>query len=164
MRIAGVANPQGLWGETAAPDGQLIANYVNNSGGVLTVGDVVVATDVAGILATTTTTASSPHVIGVVAEPYGGALGAAGSGLTYASGTIVPVIIKGPGRINIGGNTVAAGANLSTSATAKVAAVAADAASVAALQALVGTFIAIARESQAAKDAGNTIRAYINKM
>lgn len=164
MRTPQIANQQGLWGETASPDGQLIAMYVNNSGGVLTVGDVVIASDVAGILCTTTTTASSPHVVGVVSEPYGGALGAAGSALTYASGANVPVLIKGPGRINIGANTVAAGANLATSATVKVAATPANAASVAALQALVGTFIGIAREADSAKDAGNTIRAYINKM
>lgn len=164
MRTPAIANQQGLWGENASPDGQLIAMYVNNSGGTLTVGDVVIATDVAGILATTTTTASSPHVVGVVSEPYGGALGAAASGFTYASGANVPVVVKGPARINIGGNTVAAGGNLATSTVAKVAATPGAAASVAALQALVGTFIAIAREADGAKDAGNTIRAYINKM
>jgi hypothetical protein len=76
----------------------------------------------------------------------------------------MPIIIKGPARINIAANTVAAGGNLSSSAVAKVAATAAAAGSVGALQGLVGSFIAIALESQAAKDANNTIRAYISKM
>lgn len=162
MRTKSISNPQGLLGGTADPDGQLVVNYTNNSGGTLTDGDVVICSEVTGTLATTTTTASSPHVIGVVGK--GGPLGAAASGDTYASGSVVPVIVQGPARINIAANTVAAGAVLSTSTAAKVAAVAGTAASVAALQALVGTFIAVAREADSAKDAGNTIRCDVRKM
>jgi len=44
--------------------------------------------------------------------------------LGIPSGEIVPVVIQGWAYINIGGNTVAAGATLSASATARVAAVA----------------------------------------
>jgi len=70
-------------------------------------------------------------------------------------------VFFGPARINIAANTVAAGAAVATSAAAKVAAVPGTAGSVGALQALVGSFIAVAQESQAAKDANNTIRAMI---
>lgn len=161
-----ITNPTGVWGLT--PDADPTIQYVvNNSGGTLLPGDVVCfTTDVTGVLATTTTTASDVTVLGVVAaqDNPSDSLRTAAAGDTYAAGAIMPVVIKGPARINIAANTVAASAALSTSTAAKVAAVAATAGSVGALQALIGSFIAIALESQAAKDANNTIRCYVNKM
>lgn len=160
-----ISNPAGVWGMTAdAGTEQEYVEVVNNSGATLLPGDVVCfTTDTTGVLITTTTTASDPTVIGVVA-PSDMGLRTVASTETIAAGAVCRVITKGPARINIAANTVAAGANLSTSTAAKVAAKAADAGSVGALQALVGSFIGIALESQAAKDANNTIRAYINKM
>jgi hypothetical protein len=163
-----ISNPGGLYGLTADPN-PISIDVVNNSGGTLLPGDLVCfTTDVTGVLATTTTTPSDTSVWGVVAAKVPSdslnTQSATGPGLPYASGAVMPIIIKGPARINIAANTVAAGGNLSSSAVAKVAATAAAAGSVGALQGLVGSFIAIALESQAAKDANNTIRAYISKM
>lgn len=161
-----ISNPGGLYGLTAdvSPD---IVEVVNNSGGTLLPGDVVCfTTDTTGVLVTTTTTASDVTVLGVVAaqDSVSDSLRTAASTDTYASGAVMPVVVRGPARINIAANTVAAGGNLATTTAAKVAGTPAAAASVAALQALVGSFIGIALESQAAKDANNTIRAYIQKM
>lgn len=157
-----IANPAGVWGMTADPE-PVTVEMVNNSGGTLIAGDVVI-TGVNGVLATTTTTASDKHVCGVVGEHGGGPVGAAVDPTTYAAGAPMPVIVLGPARINIGAQTVADGDNLATTTTAKVAGKAADAANVGALQALVGSFIAVAMEASTAKDASNTIRAWISKM
>lgn len=160
-----ISNPAGLWGETADADPQYKI-VVNNSGGTLLPGDVVcVTTDTTGVLVTTTTTASDVTVLGVVAaqDNPSDSLRTAVATDTYAAGAQMPVIIHGPARINIGANTVAAGGQLASSTAAKVAATPGAAATVAALQALAGSFIGIALESQAAKDANNTIRAFICK-
>ena len=83
------------------------------------------------------------------------------SGATYAAGAVMPVIIRGPARINIGAaNTVAAGDLLTTSAVAKVAQTNAGAPGA---NANTMSLIAIAMEANTAKDANNTIRCYINK-
>lgn len=171
-----IGNPNGSYGLTADPQEQVVVDMVNNSGGTLVEGDLVVCTDVAGINVTTTTSASDTSVIGVVGTGApgtsglvsGGGAGAIGSGLaaasstsTFAAGATMPVVVFGPARVNIAANTVAAKAVLASSAAAKVAAVPATAGSVGALQALVGSFIAVAQESQAAKDANNTIRCII---
>jgi hypothetical protein len=171
-----IGNPAGSYGLTADPQEQWVIDMVNNSGGTLQEGDMVICTDVAGINVTTTTSVSSTQVVGVVGTGApgtsglvtGGGAGAIESGLaaasstnTFASGATMPVVFFGPARVNIAANTVAAGAILSTSAAAKVGAVAAAFGSVALLQAALGSFIAIAQESQAAKDANNTIRCMI---
>jgi hypothetical protein len=158
-----LGNPAGMWGATADTQAQEVIECVNNSGGTLLPGDLVVMTDLNGVLVATTTTASDPAVIGVVL-PVDRGLRTVGAGETYASGAQIPVCVRGPARVNIAANTVAAGAPLASSTAAKVAAVPATAASVAALQALVGSFIGNAMEAQSAKDANNTIRAYIQKM
>jgi hypothetical protein len=163
--------PAPVWGNlTSGQAEQKFIECFNNSGAVLTHGDVVVIDNSAGQMptapgtctgaVTTTTTVSDPKVLGVVSVT-GTADTSAG---TVAAGAAVQVCIGGVARVNIAANTVAAGANLSTSAAAKVAATAGTAATVAALQALVGTFIGIALEAQTAKDANNTIRCLISKM
>lgn len=155
-----IDNPAGAFGQTATALGQIVYWAVNNSGGTLTTGDVVVSLPSASLV-TTTTTASDQLVCGVVGWKQYSNLS---QGLeTFAAGAIVPVVVYGPARIQIAANTVPARAVLSTSAVAKVAAVAANAASVAALQALVGSFVATALEAEAAKDASSTIRCWVFK-
>lgn len=158
-----ISNPAGNWGLTADTDSQTVVHLTNGSGGTLLPGDVVIASGVAGVAATTIAGASSKAVIGVVLPVDYGTRTVA-STETYASGALMPVCIAGPARVNIAANAVAAGDPLSTSAVAKVAATAAAAGSVAALQALIGSFFGSALESQAAKDANNTIMAWISKM
>src|SRR6516225_5222786 len=148
-----IGNPAGSYGLTADPQEQWVIDMVNNSGGTLQEGDLVICSDVAGIQVTTTTTPSSTQVVGVVGTGApgtsglvsGGGAGAIESGLaaasstnTFAAGAVMPVVFFGPARINIAANTVAAGAAVATSAAAKVAAVPGTAGSVGALQALVG--------------------------
>lgn len=162
MTTKTIGNPGGLYGLTADTQTQELVEVVNNSGGTLLPGDLIVI-DVTGVLATTTTTASDTTVLGVVVPTEGGTRTVA-STETVASGAVMRVCIGGVARINIAANTVAAGAALASSTAAKVAAVPGTAATVAALQALIGSFIAVALESQAAKDANNTIRAIIKKM
>jgi hypothetical protein len=65
--------------------------------------------------------------------------------LAVPVGEVMPVVIAGWAYVNIGGNTVAAGAALSTSATARVAAAVATTTYVASSP---GTFIAVALEPQ----------------
>lgn len=164
MPTSQINNPGGVWGLTPNPMSAEYVDALNNSGGTLLPGDVVVfSTDTTGSKITTTTTASDPTVLGVVGARVPSDSLSTQTTDTYAAGAVVPVIIRGPARINIAANTVTAGAALATSTAAKVAAVPGTAGSVAALQALAGSFIATAYESQAAKDANNTIRAYISK-
>lgn len=158
-----ISNPAGLWGLTADTDAQYVVEVVNGSGGTLLPGDVVIASGVAGTTVTTVAGASSKLVVGVVL-PMDRGLRTVAATETYAAGAVMPVCIAGPARINIAANVVVAGDPLSTSAVAKVAAVAGAAASVAALQALIGSFIGTALEATAAKDANNTILAWIAKM
>lgn len=162
---AQITNPGGLYGQTATPSAQDVVDVVNNSAGTLLPGDLVVfAADTTGALATTTTTASDVTVLGVVAAKIPtNSLSTAATTDTYAIGAVMPVIVRGPARINIAANTVAAGVMVASSTAAKVAAVPATAGSVGALQALVGSFIAVTLESQAAKDSNNTIRCYVCK-
>jgi len=160
-----IANPANAFGlpNTDAPAVQVVAEVVNNSGGTLLPGDVVVMSDVNGLLATTSTSVSDMNVKGVVL-PVDRGLRTVGSTETYAAGAVMPVCVLGNARVNIAANTVAAGGNIATSAAAKVGAVPAAAGSVGALQNLIGSFIAVAQESQAAKDANNTIRCHVGKM
>lgn len=158
-----IANPAGSFGLTADTDAQTVVEVVNGSAGTLLPGDVVIASGVAGTTVTTIASASSKLVVGVVL-PTDRGLRTVASTETYAAGALMPVCILGPARINIAANVVVAGDPLSTSAVAKVAAVAAAAGSVAALQALAGSFIGSALEATAAKDANNTIVAWISKM
>lgn len=155
-----IGNPQGVFGQTATSLGQVVKWMKNNSGATITTGDVVI-TDVTGTLATTTTSASNKLAIGVVGWSTYSGLGDTKE--TFAVGANIPVIIYGPARVNIAANTVAAGGNLASSAAAKVAATPANGADAAAVQALIGSFIGVALEADGAKDAGNTIRAFICK-
>jgi hypothetical protein len=72
----------------------------------------------------------------------------------------MPVVISGPARVNIAANTVAANDLLTTSTAAGVAATNAGAP---AANAVVGSILGVALEASGAKDANNTIRAYIMK-
>jgi hypothetical protein len=166
-----IGNPAGSYGLTADPQQQSVIDCVNNSGGTLQEGDVVVCTDVNGIQVTTTTTLNSPQVMGVVGQGApgssglvsgGGAgaietgLGAASSVSTFAAGATVPVVVFGPARVNIGANAVAAaGVQLGTFTTVK------QAATVTLAAGTIGAIIAISQEAAAAKDANNTIRCMV---
>ena len=159
-----IPNPAGLYGLSGVT-APIFREMVNNSGGTVLPGDVVVfATDTTGVLVTTTTTVNDKTVLGVVAARVPSdsinTQPATGPGLPYAAGAVVPVIVNGPARINIAANTVAAGDILTTSAVAKVAATNAGAP---AANAVTQSLIAIALEAQGAKNANNTIRCYINK-
>lgn len=162
-----ITNPQNAWQAGATWQDyqavqQEVVEMVNTSGAARTAGDVVTLdlTTIAdyGQQATSTTTVNDKQVVGVVAPKTQGSLQSQGD--TYAAGAVMPVIVKGPARINIGANAVAAGDVLTTSGTAGQAVTNAGAP---AANAVVGSLIAIAAEASTAKDANNTIRAYINK-
>jgi hypothetical protein len=160
MPEATITNPGSLYGLSATAPNQFV-EMLNNSGASLFPGDVVaIATDVTGVLVTTTTTVNDKTVIGVVGAKVPSDSLNSQAPASYASQAVCPVIIRGPARINIGANTVAAGDLLASSATAKVAATNAG---TPAANAVTGSIIAIALEAYTAKDANNTIRAYINK-
>lgn len=163
-----ITNPNNAWQtgatwQTEQSVQQEVIDTVNTSGAVRTAGDVVVLdlTTIAnyGQLATTSATVNDRQVLGVVAPKAQGSLGSNAD--TYAAGATMPVIIKGPARINIAANVVAAGDLLTPSGVAGVAATNAGAP---AANAVVGSIIGVAAEASGAKDANNTIRAYINKM
>lgn len=160
MPEAMIVNPAGAYGNTATPGGADVVDFVSAAAAARVTGDVVILSGVAGTSIATTTGANSFLVIGVVAPAGVGALGSVSDGTSYAVGAIVPVIIRGPARINIGANTVAAGDLLTTSTTAGVAAT--NAATTVATA--VGTLIAVALEASAAKDANNTIRCWVQRM
>ena len=155
-----IPNPAGLYGLTGVPQPWAI-DLVNNSGGTLLPGDVVVI-DVTGTLANTTTTLNDKTVVGVVgAKAPSDSINtqsATGPGLPYAAGAVIPVIVKGPARINVGANTPALDDTLTPSTVAKVAITNATAL---AANTVIESLIAVALET--AKDANNTLRAYINK-
>lgn len=153
--MAGVkqlGNPAGAWGAAADSAGALVMDF--KASVAVTVGDVVIldVTDTSGNSVTKTTSAASVMVVGVVGEQAQGALGASSSGTTYAAGTVVPVIVYGPARVNVAALAVAASAIVQTSTTSG----AVDDAA-----ATVGTGVALTLESQAAKDAFNTIRCFV---
>ena len=149
-----INNPGGVWGETASSAAVDASDFINNSGGTLSTGDVVCSVD--GMNVTTTTTANDKTVVGVV--------GASGVGQTatnlqtFAAGATVPVITRGPARINVGANTPAANDILTTTTTAKVAGTNAGAP---AANAVVQSLIAVCLS--ATKDANNAVLAWINK-
>jgi hypothetical protein len=155
-----IQNPAGAWQAGATwgtgnvpTSAQRLDEYQNNSGASITTAQVVV-TDVTGSLATTTTTANDKTTIGVVAQRSAGSTQTLQD--TFLAGVPIPVVTQGVARINIGSNTVAVGDILCASGTAGVA--------VTNNAATVGQAIAIALEASSAKDANNTIRAYIKKM
>lgn len=97
---------------------------------------------------------------------YGGAVGTPNA-TNYVPGSMVPVVTRGWAYINIGGNTVAAGASLAMSGTTRVAA--AVTTSGAYVASSPGTFIGVALEAQSAGlgspdgSASKIIRAWIQK-
>jgi hypothetical protein len=158
VKAAQISNPGGLYGQTASVEVDHI-DAVNNSAGARTPGDVVVfATDATGVLATTTTTVNDKTVWGVVGARIPTDSINTQSGVTYAVGAVMPVIIRGPARINVGANTPAAGDLLTTAAVAGTANTNAGAP---AANAVTGSLIGIVRA--AAKDANNTLVAEIHK-
>lgn len=160
----GIANPTGAFGLPLAGTnigGSVVmtndAYYiemVNNSAAARQYGDVMV-TDVTGLNANTTTTANDNTIIGVVAQQNFPVT-------AVAVGAPMLVAVKGVARINIAANTVAANATLTSSGTAAVAqTVTAATAVVVNIQGTLGgwgSLLAVALESQAAKDTNNTIR------
>lgn len=155
-----IQNAGGVWGQAAQPNPQT-TDLLNNTAGTLFPGDVVVV-GADGVTANTSTTVNDKTVVGVVAARTPSdsqSTQPAGSG--YASGQSMNVVFAGPGRINIGANTVAAGDLLTTSASAKVAATNAG---TPAANAVTGSIIAVALEASGAKDGNNTVRAWIGKM
>jgi len=159
-----IPNPAGLYGLSGVPPVQFV-EMVNNSGGTLLPGDVVCfTTDVTGVLVTTSATVNDKTVLGVVAAKVPtdsvNTQSATGPGLPYAAGAVIPVIVKGTARIQVGANNPAAG-DLLTNSAAKTANTNAGAP---AANAVTGSIIGVALEAGAAKDANNTIRAYISKI
>jgi hypothetical protein len=131
---------------------------VNNSGGNLAPGDVVVfATNVTGTLVTTTTTVNDKTVLGVVGGKTD-TLSTYAAGTAYAAGASLPVVVRGPARVNVGAGAPAAGDLLTTAAVAKTAATNAG---TPAANAVTGSIIGIVRA--ATKDANNTVVAEIIK-
>jgi hypothetical protein len=160
MPDAQIANPAGVFGLTASPSTIDVESLQNNSGATRTYGDVVVI-DATGTQVNTTTTANDKTVIGVVGQKAAGGVGAtAGDGTTYAAAAIMPVVVRGIARINIGTTTVAANDLLTTTTTAGVATTNAGAP---AANAVTGSLIGVALEASGAKDSNNTIRAWIQK-
>lgn len=158
-RQINVANT--VWGQPLVGGGsneQILVEVVNNSGGTLQHGDVVVwDTTTAGLptapadggkLVTTSTTANDPQVAGVISATGDASTNAQ----TIAAGGSCWVCIGGVARVNIGAGTVAKGGLLSTTTNAKQAATATTA---------LGNLLGVAMEAQTAKDANNTIRAII---
>jgi hypothetical protein len=155
-----IANPLGAYGNTASPAGMQVVDFNNQAAAARVTGDVVVLSGTGGVNVATTTTANSFLVVGVVSGTGSGPLGAASDATSYAIGAVMPVVIQGPARINIGANTVAANDVLTTSTTAGVA----QTNTATTVATASGTLIGIALEASTAKDANNTIRAWIQKM
>lgn len=147
-----INNVAGVWGGSTSANEPVLIEMVNDSAGTVKQGDVVVTDGVTGRLFTTTTTANDKTVIGVVCTTGDTSTDAT----TIAVGQPCFVAVGGVARVQIGGATVAAGDILATTTTAKLA--------VTNNSATVGQAFAIALESQAAKDAQDTIRCIISKM
>jgi hypothetical protein len=159
-----IVPPIPVWGGygTGVAEQQLLECF-NNSGATLAQGDVVVVDNSAGQMpavvagapngatgaVTTSTTAQDPKTVGVVS--IDGTSNTNG-GIIQPGGTCW-VCVCGIARVQIGANTVAAGAALAQSGTAKQASTPATPA--------VNSNIGAALEAQTAKDANNTIRAFI---
>lgn len=158
--------PNTIWGQPLSGGGsneQILLEVVNNSGGTLAHGDVVVwDTTAAGLptapadggkLITTTTTANDQTVAGVVSVTGDASTNA----LTVASGANCLICVSGVARVQIGANTVTKGTHiLQTFTSAK------QATGIANASALAGAVLGVPLESNAAKDANNTIRAKID--
>lgn len=159
--------PLSVWGAptTGAAEQKLLECF-NNSGAVLQHGDVVIVDTSAGQMpavvagaansstgaVTTTAVAKTPQVVGVVSTT--------GDASTNASqvpiGGVCQVCIAGIARVNVGAGVAAAFSFLQTAAVLKQAA-----GNAAPAAADIGTIFGVALEAAAAKDANNTIRAFI---
>lgn len=155
-----IANPAGAYGNTASPGGTDVVDFVNGAAAARVTGDVVIFSGVAGTTVATTTGANSFLVAGVVAPAGVGPVGTLSDGTSYAVGSIMPVIVRGAARVNVGSNTVTAGDILTTSGTAGVA----QTNTATTVLTAVGTLIAVALEASSAKDANNTIRCWVQRM
>lgn len=148
-----------VWGGLGSGNAeQKYVECFNTSGGTLAHGDVVVVDTSATQMPTapgsctgavkTTVTALDVTVVGVVSV----------DGTPNTNAGTIPVngaclvCISGVARVNIGANTVAAGAALGTTTTAKQAG---------SVTATIGATLGFALEAQTAKDANNTIRALV---
>lgn len=148
-----ISNVLGSGGNTATQI-PTVRYFVNAAAAALNPGDVVILSGVNGLAVTTTTSAASLLVVGVVGEPTQGSMEAAATSKSYAIGEAVPVIVEGPARVNVAGLTVAAGAIIQTSTTAG----AVDDAA-----ASIGTGVGVTLEASSAKDANDCIRCWITR-
>jgi hypothetical protein len=108
-----IANPNQVFGQvdgTGLPYGegneQVLIEVVNNSGGALQQGDVVIWAAAAneGRRVTTTTTANDARVAGVISRTGDSSI----DGVSIPAGATCFLCVGGVARVNIGGQTVAA--------------------------------------------------------
>lgn len=144
-QVPGATTPFGTGSE------QVLLEVVNNSGGTLKQGDVVIwaAADVVGNKVTTTVTANDPRVAGVISRTGDSSV----DGVTIPAGGTCWLCTGGVARVNIGAQAVAALGILGSFTTAKQAD---DTAA-----AVVGAVIGVALEAQTAVDVNGCIRAKI---
>lgn len=159
-----ITPPLSLWGltNTGAAE-QLLLQCFNNSGGSLAHGDVTIIDNSAGQMpaapgsitgaVTTTTTAKNNLVLGPISVTGDASTNAQ----TVANQAACFVACTGAARVQVGAQTAAAASALSTTTTVKQALGTALPLAVADITTVFG----IALESQAARDANNTLRALI---
>lgn len=117
-QIAQINNPAGAYGLPATGDVEVIL-LVNGTGGTVLPGDILCySTD--GVTGVTPTTATLSLVAGVVA-PKDLSTRTVASTETYASGAVVPVVVRGLARVNIGAGTAAVGSMLTGTNTTRAA-------------------------------------------
>lgn len=157
-----IVNAQGVWGY-APTTNPTVKFFINGSGAGRKPGDVVTMRgDATGTVVNIANALNDVTAVGVVAAVVpSDSMNSQPTTLSFGAGGDMPVIVYGPARVNIGAATVAVGDLLTTAATAGTAVTNAGAP---AANAVTGSIIAVALEASGAKDANNTIRAYINKM
>lgn len=151
---ATISNVAGAFGNAVVTQSQNFVEMINNSGAIRTVGDVVITLD--GVNALTTTTLNDKAVIGVVAPSPSG--GTATTSQTFAIGALMPVVVRGSARVNVGANTPAARDLLTPDTTAGTAITNATALGV---NAVIGSILGVCLV--ATKDANNCLLAWICK-
>lgn len=143
---------QAFGGPIPSLSSQVLIEVVNNSGGTLKQGDVVII-DATGRLATTTATINDPVVFGVISNTGD----ARTDGELIAVAGLTWVCVGGVARVNVGANTVAAKGILGSTTVAKVA-------DDTVVLSVAGTAFGVALEANTATDANSTIRAIIDKV
>lgn len=149
-----IPNVAGAFGNAVSAQSQEVVEMVNTSAAIRTVGDVVITLD--GVSATTTTTLNDKAVIGVVAPSPSGGTGTTAQ--TFPIGALMPVVVRGPARVNVGANTPAARDLLTPDTNAGTAITNATALGV---NAVIGSILGVCMV--ATKDANNCLLAWICK-